>query len=345
MKKVIHLILLSSLVLLLATGCDKDFAEINTNPAAVTNVDPGYLFTNAQRLTDAGSWEGEATIAQHFVNAYNLGATAGFQFNLNADIFNRTRFNNTYSGPLKHLEHIISQVKNDASRVNLYNESRIWRAYNYMTLVDAYGDVPYREAGKAYLEGISYPKYDKDAEIYADLYKEIREATAALDPAKDINNFDLFYNGNVAQWKRLGYSLLLRLGMRYSKLDPNKAKTIVQEAFTGGVMQSNNDNAVIKYMMAANQPVAGYNNPLNNPIRLNNPYYYYLTEPLINQLKSTADPRLKYIAAKYPNQTTAPSNANPDTTIANQFGFPIGYSDATLSNYPGYRPPVGTGQN
>lgn len=345
MKKKNLVVALSSLVLITATGCDKDFDRINTNPAAVVDVNPGYLFTNAQRLTNAGSWDGENTIAQHFLTAYNLGATAGFQFNLAVDIFNRTRFNDTYSGPLKHLIHIINMVKDDASRTNLYNQARILRALNFMMLVDAYGDVPYFDAGKAYFEGIYYPKYDKDEVIYEDLYKELKEATAALDPAKDINNFDIFYNGNVAQWKRLGNSILLRLGMRYSKADANKAKSIVQEAFNGGVMESNNDNAVVKYMTAANQPIAGYNNPLNNPIRVNNPYYYYLTEPLINQLKSTLDPRMKFIAGFYPNQTTAPSNPSPDTAIANQYGFPIGYDDKTVANSPSYRPPVGTGQN
>lgn len=345
MKKKNLVVLAASFVLILATGCDKDFDRININPAAVITVDPGYLFNNAQRLTNAGSWDGEGTIAQHFLTAYNLGATAGFQFNQNVDIFNRTRFNDTYSGPLKHLEHIISLVNADATRSNLYSQARIMRALNYMMLVDTYGDVPYSEAGKAYLKSVYYPKYDKDEEIYEDLYKELKESVAALDPSKDINKFDLFYAGNVAQWKSLGNSILLRLGMRYSKLDAAKARNIVLEAFNGGVMQSNADNAVIKYMTAANQPIAGYSNPLNNSIRVNNPYLYYLTEPLINQLKSTFDPRLKYIAAKYPNQATAPSNNAPDTTLANQFGFPIGYSDATLSNYPGYRPPVNAGQD
>ena len=98
-------------------------------------------------------------------------------------------------------------------------------------------------------------------------------------------------------------------------------------------------------MTSANLPIAGYANPLNNVIRANNPYYFYISEPLVNQLKSTFDPRLKYIAAKYSNQATAPSTVNPDTTTANQFGFPIGYSDGTLSTYPGYRPPSGSGQD
>jgi hypothetical protein len=34
--------------------------------------------------------------------------------------------------------------------------------------------------------------------------------------------------------------------MRYSKLDPAKAQAIVAEAFAGGVMASNADNAHVK---------------------------------------------------------------------------------------------------
>ena len=35
--------------------------------------------------------------------------------------------------------------------------------------------------------------------------------------------------------------------MRYSKLNPTKAQSIVAEAFAGGVMTSNADNAHVKY--------------------------------------------------------------------------------------------------
>ena len=44
---------------------------------------------------------------------------------------------------------------------------------------------------------------------------------------------------------------MLRLGMRYSKLDAAKAASIAQEAFTGGVMQSNSDNVVVKLYSSA----------------------------------------------------------------------------------------------
>jgi hypothetical protein len=221
-----------------------------------------------------------------------------------------------------------------------------------MWLVDHYGDVPYFEAGKG-LEGVFLPKYDKASAIYDDLYKEFKEATGALDPSADNTTiFDIFVPNatttanQVTFWKKMGYSFLLRLGMRYSKLDQNKAKSIVQEAFNGGVMQTNADNVMIKNMDDAGLPLTGYANALNATIRVVNPFNYYLAEPFVTKLKTLADPRLKYVSARYtPSQNNAPSITNPDTTTAGQFGFPVGYSDQTLPTYPGYRPAVGQGQN
>jgi hypothetical protein len=351
MKKFNRSILYSTIALASLSSCDKGFEEMNIDPQAVNKLDAGLLFTNAQRQTFPSDWEGESTVAQQFQNAYNQGATSGFNYNDDVDNFNNPRWNNSFPNAVKYFVHIISLVKDDPTKSNLYNQTRIWKAYTFMNLVDTYGDVPYSDAGLAFLEGNFYPKYDKSADIYADLYNEIKTATAALDPAKDYNRNDLFYSltGNAAaqtvKWKRLGNSLLLRLGMRYSKLDAAKAKSIVQEAFNGGVMDTNDDNAVIKYMTADGKAIPNYPNPRNQVIRITNPYFYYLAEPLITRLKNASDPRLKYISAAYPNQAAAPQNTAPDTTLENQFGFPVGYSEATLKDYPGYRAPRNNGQN
>ena len=342
MKKFKILILISITISIL-TGCSKDFEEINKNPYALTSIDPALILTNAQRTSYTGFWEGEQTIVQQFVNAYNTGATAGFNFNEDNNNFNTPPWNTLYPGTLKLLEHIVNELKTSTTRTNLYNMARIWKAYEYMVLVDTYGDIPYSQSGKAYLEAIFYPKYDKDEVIYDALYNEFKTATAALDPSKDLVREDLFFGTSasaaiqVAQWKKLGYSLLLRLGMRYSKLDAVKARNIVQEAFNGGVMQANADNVFLKFD-------AVYNNTLNAGPRGTNPYFYYLAHPFVNQLKTTKDPRLKYISGKYsnPNQVLA---LVPDTITDNQFGFPIGYDQTSVLNAPGYRGTAGTGQN
>jgi hypothetical protein len=134
--------------------------------------------------------------------------------------------------------------------------------------------------------------------------------------------------------------------MRYTKLDANKAKTIVQEAFNGGVMQTNADNIYIKNTTEAGTPDVNFTNGRMGTIRTQNPFNYYVAEPLVNTLKNFRDPRLKFMAAYYaPSQGTAPSILNPDTTMARQFGFPVGIDVANFpTSHPSYRAPVGTGQ-
>ena len=334
MKKRSLLTILTS-TLLLAASCDKGFEELNVNPNNPTSLDAAYLFTNAEYSNFNSLFEYEQTIVQQFINPFG-GVSAAFNFNVLNQGSTATRWTNTYNGSIKLITQVISQVKDVPARSNLYNEARIWRAYQFMTLVDSYGDVPYTEAGQAYLNNIYNPKYDKQQTIYADIVKELTEASAALDPAKDVVTADLFYGGNVAQWKKLGYSLLLRAGMRYTKVDPAKAQSIVQAAFAGGTMQSNSDNCFIKYTQQFPNVVSTGVSVLTNT--------YYLAEPFVSQLKNTKDPRLKYWSAKYSDPGKAPSLVG-DTTTANQFGLPVGYDSGTLPTAPGFRGAVGAGFN
>jgi len=337
-------------------GCDKDFKEINTNPYAIRSIsDPGMLLTNILRNTSvAGDWSAESTIIQHFVNPYNLGATLGFNFNDASPGLNAAPYG-IYTGELRTIGSLLDYVKNDPARNNLYNMARIWKAYHYMWLVDHYGDVPYFEAERGSSEGIFYPKFDKASVIYDDLHKEIKEATDALDPAKDNNSkFDIFVAATattateITLWKRFGYSILLRLGMRYSKVDVNKAKAIVQEAYNGGVIQTNADNIYVKNTTDAGAPDANFTNGRMGGVRGTNPYQYHVAEPIVTTLKNLSDPRLKYIAAYYaPNQLTAPNITNPDTITSHQFGFPVGYQVGLNwgPSAPGYRAASGTGES
>ena len=140
-------------VVLCFVSCTKGFEEKNQNPYAITTIDAGLLFTGAQRGMNIGNWDGEQTIVQQYMNAYNSGATAGFQFNEDVDGYNNPRWG-VYTAVIKPLVQIISLIKDDPAAKNLYNMVRIWKAYAFMTLVDTYGDVPYSEAGKAYLEQV-----------------------------------------------------------------------------------------------------------------------------------------------------------------------------------------------
>ena len=53
---------------------------------------------------------------------------------------------------------------------------------------------------------------------------------------EQVETADVLYAGNIDKWKKFGYSLLLRAGMRLSKVDPAKAQATVQAAVAGGVI-------------------------------------------------------------------------------------------------------------
>lgn len=321
-------------------SCDQDFVEINTNPYAVTDIDPALLFAGAQ-LTPLGGWESEHTIVQHFVNPHNSGATLGHNFNEDIDNFNNGVWDGSYPSDIKNMVQALDILGENTERVNLRSMLRIWKVQAFMNVVDTYADVPYFDAGLAFIGGSDfyYPAYDDDAAIYQDMENELREAVAALNPNADYVSSDLFFGDNgsipsgsasvqVDKWRKLGNSLLLRLGMRYSKIDPSKAASIVSAAFNGGVMTSNADNAYVTYDGSL------FTNGSNGNLVNNNPYFYYAAEPFVDQLKNTNDPRLPFLIASFDDPADPLADPSPDTGPANQFGVPVGVINTDLVNAP-----------
>jgi hypothetical protein len=314
------------------TRCDKGFEQVNTNPVLATSLDPVYLFAQAQFSSALNTLPYQSAIVQQILTPFT-GVLEGGNHNVVYDPNSNAMFNSMYTaanGPVVLLTSVIKSTKDNDARSNLYNMARIMRAYVFQVLVDTYGDVPYSEAGLGYLTGVYLPKYDDNSTIYDDLLKELEEATAALDASKTVETGDLFYKGNIAQWKRLGNSLLLRTAMRYTKVNPAKAQQYVTSAFNGGVMQSIADNVIIKFNSTFNHPSA---NVYQGTERAN----YYLGKPFVDYLLSTSDPRLSVIAVKYqfpanPLATAGTEDINP----LNQAGMPFGYSEATIVNDPLY---------
>jgi len=140
----------------------------------------------------------------------------------------------------------------------------------------------------------------------------------------------------VAQWKKLGNSLLLRLGMRYSKLNAAKAESIVSEAFSGGVMTSNADNAFVVFDGTL------YTNGANGGLVNNQPKFYYAAEPFVDHLKATSDPRSKYIMAMFDDPGDPLGTLVPDVDLADQYGVPVGVVRTDLPYAP-YRGVKGQG--
>jgi hypothetical protein len=327
MKQYVFIIWITCMVI--CSGCDKNFEEINTNPVLPSNLDPAYLLAQAELNAswNAGTVTYQSAIVRHTMHPF-LGVLAGGNVNQKNPAVERTLWDQYY--PLiRNVVDIVDKTRDDSVRSNLYHMTRIWKAYLFQVLTDTYGDIPYSQAGQGFLESQYFPVYDPQQEIYNDLLKEVDEAVNSLNPAKATERNDLFYNGDIGKWKRLGNSLLLRLAMRLSKVDAAKAQAYVQKAFQGGVMTSNDDNCVMPHS-------ATYTNAVGNQLNGSEKANYYLNEMLVNHLKSNNDPRLRVISVIYGDATKDPPQTTQDKDPAHQIGMPTGYDNTTIPSAPGY---------
>jgi hypothetical protein len=319
-----------SAILLVLSGlvsCDKGFDEMNVNPIALTAVDPSYQLNSAiiNTAPGYGNLSYETTIVKQMITPFSGQGTAA---NFNQD--NRSvaagNWNNLYQTNIKELTDVIAKTKDLPARSNLYNMARIWRAYSFMILTDTYGDIPYKDAGKSFLAAITSPAYDSQESIYNDILTELETASTALDATKARVTTDVLYDGDITRWKRFGYSLLLRAGMRLSKVNPAKAAEIVGKAVTGGVMQSNADNAMIRH-----NPT--FANPVGSQLNGGQSAFFYLAQDFVNHLKNANDPRLESISVRYVGAASGAqqveTRANRTTTV--QIGAPLGFDNTTIS--------------
>ncbi|TLU95003.1 SusD/RagB family nutrient-binding outer membrane lipoprotein [Dyadobacter sediminis] len=125
---------------------------------------------------------------------------------------------------------------------------KIFRVLLFSYMTDFYGDVYYSEALKA-REGILYPKYDRQTDIYTGLLKELDEANALMAAGTETisDSYDLMFAGDKTKWQKFSNSLKLRLLMRASAKLPDAAAMIAATASTP-VLSEAAENASISYI-------------------------------------------------------------------------------------------------
>lgn len=333
MKATFKYILALSLSLTVITGCDEGFDEINTNKVDPTSLAPSLILNKAIIATtylDGVSTLGMLCynfgIVQQVITPYGSSLSGGNYNQLN-NSNSPLVWVNFYRNVIKQLVAVTEQTKDDPQSANIYQAARIWKAYAFMILTDTYGDIPYFDAGKGYISEEIRPKYDPQEAVYKDILKELEEASGALDASQQPVTTDILYGGNVARWKKLGYSLMLRAGMRLTKVDPTTAKAYVAKAVAGGLFENNTDNSVIRHTSL-------YNNYIANHLAAREKTNFYLAAPFVNYLKENNDPRLPVFAVRYvgakggPEQVPARASSDPKV----QIGMPMGYNDVTINS-------------
>ncbi|MBD1366813.1 SusD/RagB family nutrient-binding outer membrane lipoprotein [Mucilaginibacter sp. ZT4R22] len=339
-KRLIYSCLLAGATLI--AGCTKNFDAINTNPTKVNAevFPPNFLLAQSQiKFSNSGYDQ----LLFQSMWSQSLACTYDYYGNGDKYVYAGSgrgyleRTWNTSYGAATLVDEMKNLIKGKAEFTNLDNVGTIMRMLILQRITDAYGDIPFSQEGQA-KAGIVNPVFDTQQSIYTSMLSQLETATAALDVTKDKPSSDLFYNGDIAQWKKLGYSLMLKAAMRLTKVDPATAQKYAEKAYAGGTMASIADNAKVK----ADNANGNSNSDVNALLVKDDFREVRWSNTLISYMQSTSDPRVSAVAeisagtGKAANEVQGPGI----NTAALQVGLPNGYDlnggTTDVSKAPGY---------
>lgn len=350
MKKIfIYIALVITTLMGIIFSCS-DFGDINTDPEHLNEgtLDYNLLFSGVQVSALGSNWDvwrnGIIYGTNMMQHTTSLNWAEGVFYTYNEG-FNGAFWEGLYKGDRGAIRDIIAYMekrKNTEGYENDYEVARIMKAYLFHRMTDLYGDIPYLEASRI-KEGIDFPKYDKQEDIYNDLLKELNEAQQNINTSagSQLGASDLYFNGDLDKWKKFANSLMLRAAMRLSKVDPTKAEEWVKKAVNNGIITQASDNAILFRSDAKTEDDSA--EPFGKVFAHEEPVGFFLSEYFVNMLKNTNDPRLGLIAVVSENPEPKYDAENfdlGDPDPAQQIGMPVGYDlaggDWDISNASGF---------
>jgi len=286
-------------LMLTTTSCDEGFDELNTDPNAANEINPNFQFTWIQLRTSGERYENwragliySSMMMQHM--AALCGYWSGDKYTYNAG-YSSSLFDRQYTQAVVEIQDLINTLETtENADQTMLGMARIWRVLIFHRLTDLYGDVPYSQAGKGFIEGVDFPEFDPQEEIYPDMLNELEEAVAQIGNSGGFGTADLLYNGDQGTWRRFGNSLMLRLGMRLSEVDAGMAQEYVAKAIQGGTLQAGED-AFIEHTVG---PEGINRNGIGEVLDKSQGFgddCPRLSETFVNWMKSNNDPRLDVI--------------------------------------------------
>lgn len=258
MKKIKYLFLIP---LALLCGACSDLTELNQDPTKSTTINPDLVIPNIE-FTQTMGYNNcmryliyPGAFCNYFTGPWSLTEYGG-KGKKNTSYMERlwTIYYPEIVWDIVALENL---TKDKPEYTNQYAMSKVLRVEVFMKLTDYYGDIPYFEAGQGYFEGKLSPKYDKQEDIYNDFFKQLDEAIALFNPELPTATTDLYFGGDVQKWIRFANSLKLRAAMHLVKVAPELAREKAKEAYVGGLMQSNDDTAFVKFQNITEDQSAG----------------------------------------------------------------------------------------
>jgi hypothetical protein len=308
--KHINIILAGILMIGITQSCKKDLIKANTNPNALNDTRPEFLFTSAtmnylkQNRDDyTAKYATTMTYMQYLVadaaTSEGLGAPYNNPNNTSLTDFRNPsyplygRFYEAYGRDLARVIQKIDGMTDETLRngyIELKAISQILLTYNAWRVVDVYGAMAYKEAFD-----LTYPApaYDYDYDLYKLFDTQIKDAVTVLKNNSIVQKpyaaNDFYYGGVKANWIKFANTLRIKIAQRYEKRDAQNLSVILADI-------ASNFGADI---ISSNTTSFGYNHPQDfegNPDELNRIVTQYVAAyPFVEYLKSVQDPRIVFM--------------------------------------------------
>lgn len=320
---------------LVFSSCTKDFQEINTDPNNIPDALPQQLLAPALVNTLGYNMLRNRNFTNELMQiTVDMSDAEGkvFRYDYRSN-WSDYLYNGWYSELTNFKD--VYKIASDSTTTN-YNKSYmgislICQSWIYSLLTDTYGDIPYFQSNKAKKEDgeIMEPAFDKQKDIYLDIFKQLEAANTLLSVGTAVpSSSDPVYYGNVSRWRKFGNSLYLRLLMRISgKAEVStdaiaKFKSIVDNPSAYPIMSSNDESAILKWT-----GVAPYTSPLLT-VREQDFRTPGIGSFFIDNLVNWSDPR---IDLSYGTGSPTITNRFAIATYQGSFqGIPSGYSPGSV---------------
>ena len=283
-------------VALVSCQSDTAYEDLNRDPKNPTQVEAGFLFNAATKsLYDQMTSTNVNTnvfrmLGQHWTETTYIDEA---NYNLNQRNITQNHWSEMYRDVLLDLTTARANTNEDAGLTQGEKDTKnaqieILMVYTWAQMVETFGDIPYTEALNA--NEFVLPVYDDAATIYTDLLSRLTAAIPNLT-GTGFGSSDQIYGGDASSWKKFGYSLLLRMGIRVADAPgmASVAQAAVTTAVSGGVFTSNADNAELKY--ASTTPNT---NPVWVDLVQSGRQDFVITNTLVDIMNALNDPRRPY---------------------------------------------------
>lgn len=294
-------ILMASMLL---QGCTKNFVDINTNPNTTSTAAPQSLIGPALMRVLTTNLTRNARINNELMQ---VTVTTNDNLENHRYQIRPSESDGPWSTWYTELTNIRDiYIKAEQSQQKGFETyqgiSLVLDAWISSLITDMYGDVPYFESNKGYSESNLSPYFDKQEDIYRDLFLKLEKANALLkknvSPDENDLAFDPIYNSSPEKWRKFGNSLYLRLLLRVSHIPQSNAAAKIKEILETNsgeypIMASNDDSAILYFTNT--QP---YLNPYYNDRAIDFNGNRGYAEFFVNNLLALNDPRLKIWATE-----------------------------------------------